>query len=173
MSRYELKLVDSSRRLADMLAEDIGDDREKFSEIMTLAMRDEYPLSMRAARVAALCIEKQRIPDQDYLPQIIENISRLKVEGVRRSFLKILAEQPVKMDEDTLGKLTDQAFNWLCDTKEAIAVRYYCIDIILKVVSVYPEIGKELAECLKNLFDEESAGLKSKSRKVLKYLAKL
>jgi hypothetical protein len=173
MITYEKKLVDSSRSLADILVADIGNDHEKFSAMMTIAMEDEYPISMRAARVIELCTENNHLLVIDHLPFIIGKIGKFKVEGVRRAFLKILAERMADIEEDSVGKLTDLAFGWLCNRKEAIAVRYYCIEILVKVVTEYPDISTELIACLNNLLEEDSAGLRSKSRHVIKQLEKL
>jgi hypothetical protein len=167
---YTGKLVDSSRLLADILVSDIGNDLLKFDEMLRIAFRDEYPVSMRAARVISLVAERNRELIDPYIPIITDMIIKCRVDGVKRSFLKILAETPAQFDEKTIGKITDMAFKWIDDPKQAIAVRYYCIDILLKISSDYPEIGMELSEILKNMIVDTSSGLKSKSRKVLKYL---
>jgi hypothetical protein len=173
MHNYEAKLVDSSRLIADMLVADIGDDRDKFAEMMMLSFRDEYPLSMRAARVIALCVENNTTLIIPHLQRMVDTIDTISVEGVKRSFLKIFAEMPVELNEDMLGILTDRSFNWLVDPKEAIAIRYYAIDILVKVVKLYPEIKIELTESLNSLLDDDSTALHTKGRKVLKYLDKL
>jgi hypothetical protein len=173
MYNYESKLVDSSRLIADMLVSDIGNNKEKFAEMMNLALRDEYPLSMRAARVIALCVEINTELIAPHLHGMVEALDRISVEGVKRSFLKIFAEMPVELDEDMLGILTDRSFNWVVDQKEAIAIRYYAIDILVKVVKLYPEIKVELTESLNSILENDSSALLVKSKKVLKYLQKL
>jgi hypothetical protein len=173
MNDYTGKLVDSSRLLADILVRDIGNDPLKFAEMLNIAFLDEYPVSMRAARIISLVSERNQELIEPYIPEMTDMIIKCRVDGVKRSFLKILAESPVQFDETIIGKLTGMAFDWIEDPKQAIAVRYYCIEIILKIAADYPEIGMELAEVLKNMIDETSSGLKSKSRKVLKYLARV
>jgi hypothetical protein len=173
MCNYDLKLVDSSRLLADILVKDIGNEPDRFAEMIGIAFRDEYPVSMRAARIVALCAEQHIELINPYVFQIVESIGEIKVDGVKRGFLKILAELPLVLDEQSLGIITDLAFNWLNDPKQAIAIRYYSIDILYKVAAIYPEIGVELSALLKSLADDSSSGLKSKSKKVLKYLKRM
>jgi hypothetical protein len=170
MYNYDSKLVDSSRLVADMLVKDIGNEDSKFHEMLTIALLDEYPISMRAARVIALCTEQNPKLMESYISQLIYSLGTLRIDGVKRSFLKIIAETTIIPDEESIGILTDLAFTWLDDTKQAIAIRYYCVDILLKVSNLYPEIGDELQILLKNLLEGESPGLKSKSKKVLNYL---
>ena len=173
MYNYELKLVDSSRLIANIVVADIGNDAKKFAEIMELALRDEYPLSMRAARVIALSTEKHSDLIVPHLQSIIDTLDSIRVEGVKRSFLKIFAEMPVELNEDMLGIITDRSFNWLVDPKEAVAIRYYAIDILLKVTRLYPEIKVELADSLNSLLEDNSSALHAKSKKAINYLNKL
>ena len=173
MHNYESKFVDSSRLIADLIVADIGNDAKKFAELMELSLRDEYPLSMRAARAMALCIEKHPILILPHLQSMIDALDSISIEGVKRSFLKIFAEMPVDLNEDMLGILTDLSFNWLGNPKESIAIRYYAIDILVKVVKLYPEIRNEFTESLNSLVDNDSTALLAKRRKVINYLNKL
>jgi len=172
MYNYESKLVDSSRLVADMLVQEIGDEVSKFNEMLTLSLKDKYPVSMRAARVIALCAERNPKLIEPFFNQFILPLKILKVDGVKRSFLKILAETSLIYDEESAGILTDIAFSWLEDSRQAISIRYYCIEILLKVSKQYPEIGNELQEMLEDLLKDSSSGIKSKSRKVINFLKK-
>jgi hypothetical protein len=138
-----------------------------------LALRDEYPLSMRAARIVALCTENNPQLIEPHLQTIVDALEGIQVEGVKRSFLKIFAETSIRLNENMLGFLTDRCFTWLADPKEAIAIRYYAIDILLKVVKLYPEIKVELSESLSSILQNDSSALKAKSRKVIKSLEKI
>jgi hypothetical protein len=167
MNNYKLKLVDSSRLVADILVQEIGDDEVKFSEMLEIALLDKYPISMRAARVVALCDEVNPSLIHNSYKKIMISLPYLKVDGVIRSFLKILADSTQNFDEESAGLITDLAFKWLGDSNQAISIRYYCIEILLKIAVKYPEIGDELNILLENLPDDISAGLKSKSSKIL------
>ena len=173
MRNYKSKLVDNSRLLADILVKDIGNDTVRFKEMMNLALLDRYPLSMRAARVVALTAEGH--PDFliPFIPQLISRLQHLTTEGVRRSFLKTLSEHSYPFSEEQLGILADLAFTWLSDPKEAIAIRYYSIEILLIVAKLYPEIRIELKSILEELLEDQSSGLRAKSIKVINYLRKL
>jgi hypothetical protein len=173
MFNYDLKLVDSSRKLADILVHDIDKSEKKFSEMINLAFQDKYPLSMRAARVVALCCEKNRYLLEPYLILIIDSLEKFRVNGVRREFMKLIVEWPNKLNDNSIGKITELAFNWLVDTKQPIAVRYYSIEVLIKVADIYPEIAIELMEILNGLIENGSSGLKAKSKKVLMYLKHL
>ena len=173
MHDYESKLVDSSRVLADILVQDIGNDKERFAEMMDLSFRDEYPLSMRAARIISLIAEIYPELLNSYIPKIITKLQHLKTEGVRRGFMKALSESSYSFNDEQMGILTDLAFTWLPDPREPISIRYYSIEIILKISQKYPELRIELKALLNELLKNGTSGLKAKSRIVLNYLKRI
>jgi len=170
MFDYESKLVDSSRILADILVEDIGNSKEKYSEMVAVAMLDKYPVSMRAARILTLCKSKNQTLIKPHIKTIVRSLKNLKVEGVKRGFLKILSEVPDIIKEDCLGLLADMAFDWMGDPKQAIAIRVYAIDLLLYVVKKYPDLTHEFASNLETIMEDGSSGLKSKSKHTMRKL---
>lgn len=173
MSDYEVKLVDSSRALIDILAAEIGCNSEKYSEMFTIAIRDKYPLSMRAARVLQFCTEKYPSLVLPYLKNIISLLDKLKVDGGKRSFLKMIMASPTLPDEDSLGLLIEFCFTALQDNKQAIAIRAYSIDLLLKIILFYPDLAHELILILESREMEESAGMKRKHKHILNLLRKM
>ena len=173
MYDYESKLVDSSRVLADMLVQDIGNNPEKFREIINISFRDEYPVSMRAARIIPLITEIYPELLNPYIPWIITKLQHLKTEGVRRGFLKALSESSYSFNDEQMGILANLAFTWLPDPKEPISVRYYSIEIILKISEKYPELQIELKPLLHELLQDAPSGIKAKSQIALNYLKRV
>jgi hypothetical protein len=170
MQNYETKLVDSSRMIADILTADISNDQARFDEMFELAMRNVYPLSIRAARICEMCISLHKHLILSRLNDLIDIIENSKIEGVRRSFLKVLAGNPFILSEELQGRLVDLAFGYISDNKEAIASRSYSIDIILKLLKKYPELKSELIYTFEEMTRDASIGLRTKSKKLLKQL---
>ena len=168
MYNYESKLVDSSRMIADILVADIAGDQDRFDEMFEITLQNSYPLSMRAARIIEICVSKHRkfiLPHLNKLPEYIEASD---VDGVKRSFLKILSETSLPQDENFLGLLTDLAFAYIENNNEAIAVRAFSIDILLKISKTFPDLKSELIPLLQNMAEISSKGLESKCKKILK-----
>jgi hypothetical protein len=170
MYNYELSLVDSSRKLVDIMVAEIGNNQEKFDEMVMLALSDVYPVSMRAARIMTVSTFKHKHLLKPHLEAIIKMLPGAKVDGLKRSVLKILAEIPFELDEESIGLLTDTTFNYLVDPKEAIAVRAFSIGILLNISRRYPEIKPELKAILESILPGSSVGLKSKCRKTLRLI---
>jgi len=170
MFNYESKLVDSSRILADILVADIGNSQEKYNEMVAVALMDKYPVSMRAARILTLCKSKNQTLVKPHIKTIVQSLKSIKVEGVKRGFLKILSEVPDIINEDCIGLLTDLAFDWMGDPKKAIAIRVYSIDLLMHVVKKYPDLGHEFASNMETIMEDGSSGLKSKCKHTLRKL---
>jgi hypothetical protein len=172
MQNYEMKLIDSSRMIADILTTDILDDQNRFDEMFELSLREEYPLSMRAARIIELSTFKYKRLVLPHLDELINAIENSKIDGVRRSFLKILAELPIVLDDNAQGRLVDMAFSYIGDNKEAIAIRAFSLDLLVKTCRNYPELNNELIYILEEMTKASSVGLQTKSRKILALLKK-
>jgi hypothetical protein len=170
MSIIEHQLVDSSRIIADMAVAHIGNDQPLFDDAIELLLRDIYPLSMRSARVVQLVVQKHPNLLRPHVQTLISAISKSKVDGVKRCALKILSETPVFITEDEFGELADICFSFAEDEKNAIAIRAFAIDILLKVAKKYPEVMPELRAILESITPHGSAGLKNKCNKILKKL---
>lgn len=167
MRNYEEKLVDSSRFIADALVEDVGSDPERFNEMLELALLDKYPLSMRAARVISMVVESFPQLFNKHLDLVIKMLPEMKIDGVKRGFLKIFAEFPPELNEDQLGLITDLCFTLLDDPKQAMAIRYYSMEILSRVCSLYPELKNELSAILEELAKDGSPGLRARSTQIL------
>lgn len=170
MSSIEGQLVDSSRLIADMAVQNIGSNQELFDDALALMLKDTYPLSMRSARVVQLVAEKHPNLLREHVQTIISALSKSKVDGVKRCILKMLAEIPVYISEDEFGELADICFNFAEDEKQAIAIRAFSIDILLKVIKRYPEVKPEFRAILESIMLDGSAGLKNKCKNILKKL---
>ena len=170
MPSLEKILVESSRELTDIMVAEIGDNQSRFDEIMELVYIDRYPVSMRASWVAYLAYEKYPHLTDPHIERILEALRNTKIDGVKRSGLKIAYDYVPKLSEDSFGELADLAFNWAEDPRQAIAVRAFSIDILLKVIEIYPEAKPEVIAILEAIIPDGSRGLKNKCHKSLKVL---
>ena len=164
----ENSLVDSSRRLVDMVADAIITEPARFPELLKIAQTHPYPLSMRASRVADICSEKYPEIGLPYIEDIANLVFETKNESVRRNFLRILTRHYHCLREEKTGMLIDACFNWLTSEKTAIGIKAYCIEILYGISQQYPELKNELAAILQSQFPYLSAGLKVRAKKYLK-----
>jgi len=170
MATIEEQLVDSSKMLADIIVNKIGNNKQQFSEAIELMLKDKYPISMRAGRIVHFVSEKHPHLVAPYYERMVNLLPTARVDGVKRSIQKIMYETPYDLTEEMWGKLTDISFNFIEDPKQAIAIRAFAIDFIVKTLNIYPEIKPELIALLESVRIDCSVGLENKCRKLIQKL---
>lgn len=172
MPDFEAGLYDSGRHTADMAVEAVGNDPERFAHLLNICFSSAYPLNMRSARVIELSCEKNPTLILPWLNEVIEKIAVSENSGVRRGFLKTLANQvDFRLLKDN-GTLLQLSFDWLASSKETVSVRYYCITIIEKMCIYEPDLIPEFRSLLEFCLPESSPGFQNKALKTLKKLPK-
>jgi hypothetical protein len=162
-------LFDGSKAAVEITMKTIEKQPELLEEVFNLCY-EKYPVSMRAARVIQFYYEQH--PDEliDYLPAIVDELLTTKVDGVKRSFLKILILTKNICELDKSALLFDKCIEWLLYEKESIAVKAYSIDLLEKFVKEEPELKNELIICFDNFPEMESIGLRKRMKNVIKSL---
>jgi hypothetical protein len=167
-SLNELLMVENSRRNTDLIADLILKKTELFDELIRIYLKNEEPVSRRAAWVADVITEKH--PDL-LSPFIEEMATRLKTfthDGMKRESLKMLARSP--LPELNLGQLITLCFDWLTSGKESVAVKMFSMEILYRISQQEPEMKKELADSIEWRMQEETPGFRAHGKKLLKRL---
>jgi len=167
---FEAQLVDSSRLIADLVTENVGNNPSHFNELMELSFGAKHKISMRASRVAVFCVQKFPYLIEPYLDKIIFSLP--DDESVRKNFMKILAETNLKFNEDQLGILFDTCFEILLNDKSTVANKIYSMEILYKISEIEPDLKIELISAIEDQIPKGSSGVKLFGRKLLKKLYK-
>ncbi len=165
---FEAQLVDSSRIIADMVAENAGNNKEHFKELMRLSFDGKPKIAARASRVATLCVEKYPYLIEPYLDKIINSLP--ENESIKKNFLKILGEADIKYNEDQLGILFDNCFEILVNDISSIASKVYSMQILYNISEVEPDLKIELISAIEEQIPRGSSGVKYFGRSILKRL---
>lgn len=169
MNLREAILEEHSKAQADRIAAYIGTDTERFDELMQLIFHDEYRVVQRATY--ALKKVGDKYPKM-ILPYLEEMIPKLRQEEIhvafRRNALSVIAD--LKIPEKYIGELADICFGFLESRKETIAVRAHSMTILEQVCEYEPELTNELVLLIEEFMPHESAGFKSRGKRILKRL---
>ena len=120
-------LREHSKQQALKIANYIGDDQHRFSELMTLFLESEYRVTQRAAWIVSHCCDNHPRLLDPYLAKIICNLEGDIPVAVKRNTVRIL--QSVDLPEELMGSLADHCFQYLSGTKEPIAVKVFSMTI--------------------------------------------
>ena len=169
MQKYILELLetDSSRVIADLISNEVGDNSEYFKILFDFCLSKPYPVCMRAARALPFCVENHNFLMNPFLDVIVELTLNAKIEGVRRGFLSAISKLPDIVNLKDSGLLINQCYDWILSQKENPAIRIYSIDVIFGACKAEPLLKTELISVLEMVKDDNSAAVRSRSKKVL------
>lgn len=170
MNIKEQLLVELSHFNMNYIADSIGADPEKFKYLMHLVLMDEDPVPPRAAWVAEIVTQKDPSLVKPYVGKMVKRLESFTHPGTRRNVLKILMR--TRIPEKYQGHLIDICFRWILDEDKKVAAKVFAMQIIENHLPQYPELAVELSEVINDQFNKNSAGFKSRGRKVLKNLQK-
>lgn len=167
-----LLLAGNSRSYTDSMVDLIEQKPELFEDFWTLFISIQEPVSRKAAWIISHAAF--RIPHlirEEHLREMVVSAPGMKHDGKKRNLAKVLTL--VKIPEALYGEVLDLCFRWLNDSGESIAVRAYCMDVLLTISIEIPEIRGELVSTIENHMDRFSTGLKNKGGKVINKLIRL
>jgi hypothetical protein len=172
MTLDDFLLFEMSRRNTDLVAELILKKPALFEELFRIFMRNEEPVSRRAAWVVDTVTENQPDLLKPHLTRILEMLEVFSHDGLKRHSLRMLSRSPLPEEEEQIGKLMTLCFEWLLSPKEAVSVKVYCMELLYRISQVEPDLKKELAESIEWRLNEETPGFKNRGQKLLKKLYK-
>jgi len=170
MDIREQLLVELSHFNMHYIADVLGTDPLHFRSIMEMILYDKDPVPPRAAWVAELMSQKDPELIKPWVGKIVQNLEKFTHPGTRRNTLKIFMR--TEIPEEHQGMLIDICFRWVMDEDKKVASKIFAMQIIENHIPLYPDLSVELSEVINDQWDKNSAGFKSRGRKVLKNIQK-
>ncbi len=170
MNLKEEILYEHSKAQATRLAAYIGDDVEKFAELMDLVLGEDEKLSQRAAWVMSHCadtVPKLIVPHIGAMMTVFETTPHV---AVRRNITRVL--QLVDIPEIHQGKLVNICFDVLLNPKAANAVRVFSMSILYNITLQQPELRDELRIVIEDMLPHGTPAIKSRGKRILKAMNK-
>ena len=125
----QMLMQEMSRRNTDQMAMLVRQNRQIFDELFSIFLKNEEPVSRRAAWVLDISSEEDPGLLANSLDQLVYNLPFCQHEGMKRHSLRMLARSPLP-SEEAHGRLISLCFDWLLSAKAPVAVKVHCIDIL-------------------------------------------
>lgn len=171
MNIRESLLEEHSKSQAQKIAVWIGDQPERFAELIRLMLEDEYRVSQRAAWVVTHCLDQYPQLIEPHLEKLVYNMRQAgQHDAIRRNTLRAL--QFVDIPEPLWGEVADIAFQLLVDPKEPVAIRVFAMTVIWNICQHVPELQQELKLIIEDQWDHASAGFRSRGKRILREMEK-
>jgi hypothetical protein len=168
-SLNEFLLMEMSRQNTDRVADLVVQKTELFEELFSVYIRNEEPISRRAAWVIDIVSEKHPELIDSRIDEIVKMLPQFSHDGLKRHSLRMLSRSPLPTG-DRLGELMTICFDWLLSPSEAVAAKVHCMDILFRISEIEPDLKKELADSIEWRMNEGTPGFKNHGIKVLKKL---
>lgn len=148
------------------IANYIGDNPDRFAELMKHLLGPVYRLSQRAAWPVSYCIERRPELVKPYFNVLIKQLERADTHvAVKRNVARLF--QFVEIPKRYHGRVFDACYNLLADPAQPVAVRVFSMTVAAKIAEKQPELLDELRLVAAKYPQAATAGFRSRARRVL------
>src|SRR3954468_9694382 len=160
-------LQERSKARCNKIIAYIGNNKERFAELMRIFFEGEYRLTQHAAWPMSYCVQNHPGLIDPYLKKIVEKLSNPnEPAAVTRNIVRLL--QDVDVPKKYHGKLMTACFNFLQSNETPVAIKAFSMTILHNLSSQYPEIIREVKTIIEERWPFESAAFRSRARNFLK-----
>lgn len=142
------------------------DNEDRLKNFINSLAKPGASVSGQSFWVLSYCAEKR----PNWIRPQIGKLLRIVEDGnapvaVKRNVMRAL--QFVDIPARFHTRAINQAFAFLADPKETVAVKVFSMSVLAKLVDVYPELRREWEIVIEDQLPHASAGFRSRARKVL------
>ena len=150
----------------------VDSNQQRFDELFKLFLHDEYRVVQRSAWPVSHAVIAHPEFIKDHWAAFITNLKKPNLhDSVKRNSIRLL--QYINIPKKYQGEIMNICFSYLESPTEALAIKVFSMSVLLKLAKLYPEIMTELKIIIEDQLPGQSAGFKSRAKKVLSQLDKL
>ncbi len=159
-------LAEHSKRQTMAIVKYIGDDAERFAELMKIFFAGECRLTQRAAWPMNYCAEYYPQLIQSYLPKLISCLKQTGAhDAVKRNIVRLL--QYVEIPPRLAAKIYSHCVDLVIDPSEPIAVRVFALTVAARIAKAEPALRNELQLIVKQHLPHTTIAFQKRARAVL------
>lgn len=163
-------LKEHSKAQCARIVDWVGTDQKRFDELFRLFLSDEYRVVQRAAWPVSLAAIAHPSLIKKHWSALVKNLEKPGIhDAVKRNSIRLL--QDIEVPGKYQGAIMDICFRFLQSPTEAVAVKAFCITVLGNLAKLYPEILPELKLILEEQLSNQTAALRSRTKKLFKDLS--
>lgn len=169
MNIKEEILKEHSKAQCTKVVKWVGSSQQRFDELFAIFLNEEYRITQRAAWPVSYCVMANPSFINKHWKKLISNLKKTKLhDAVKRNSIRLL--QDMEIPEKYQGDLMDICFRYLESPTEALAVKVFSMTVLGNLAKKYPDIKSELKFLIEDQMLHQTAGFKSRGKKILKQL---
>ncbi len=154
-----------SKSQAEKICNYVGNDHERFAELMRLMMGPVYRITQRAAWPVSYCIERHPELIEPYWGKLAHQLEREDAHvAVRRNVVRLL--QFVEIPKRYRGRIFDACYNLVADASQPVAVRCFSTTVAANIAKDDPALLNELQMAATAHPKTATAGMRARFRRV-------
>jgi hypothetical protein len=158
-------MAEHSKRQTMAIVEFIGNDAQRFSELMELIFAGEYRLTQRAAWSMNYCAERHPELIRPYLSKLLDCLERDDMhDAVKRNVLRML--QYVDIPRRLAGKVYGHCIDLIDDAYEPAAVRAFALTVAARIAKSEPHLMNELRLIVSKHLPHSPAAFQKRAREL-------
>lgn len=163
-------LKEHSKAQADRIVKWIGNDQKRFDCLFKLFIHDEYRVVQRAGWPLSNCVVENPGFIKKHWKALLENVNKPDLHNsIKRNSIRLM--QDIEIPQKYHGAVMDTCFRFLESPTEALAVKVFSMTVLANLAKHYPAIKTELKLLIEDQLPHQTAGFKSRAKKVLKQIA--
>lgn len=169
MNLREEILKEHSKAQCTKIVKWVGSSNQRFDELFNLFLHDEYRVVQRAAWPVSYCVDEHPGLINKHWKELMQNFKKPDLhDAVKRNSIRFMQE--IELPQKHHGEIMDMCFKYLESPTESLAVQIFSMSVLGNLAKHYPEIKTELKLIIEEQLPHQSAGFKSRAKKVLKQL---
>lgn len=165
-------LKEHSKAQCNKIVKWVGSSQQRFDELFHVFLNDEYRVVQRAAWPVSYCVDAYPSLINKHWKELMENLKKPNLhDAVKRNSIRLM--QDIELPKAYHGEIMDRCFTYLESPTEPLAVKCFSMTVLQNLAKDYPEIKSELKLIIEDQLPHQTAGFKSRGKKILKELEKL
>ncbi len=170
MNLREEILKEHSKSQRDKIVSWVGDSKQRFNELFSLFLNDEYRVTQRAAWPVSYCVEAHPEFIKDNFWKLLKNLEKPNLhDSIKRNSIRLL--QHVSIPKKHQGQVMNVCFEYLESPTEAVAIKAFSLTVLGSLAKQYPEIIPEVKLLIEDQLPHQTAAFKSRAKVFLKSVA--
>jgi hypothetical protein len=165
MNLEEAILKEHSKNQCNKIVRYIGDNNERFAQLMKAFFEGNYRVTQRAAWPMSYCVRNHPQLIRPYFKKLLDNLQKKDLhDAVARNTVRLL--QDVEIPEKYHGKLMGICFDFIQSNEIAVAIKAFSLTILQNLSEQYPDIIPELKLIIEQRWEHESAAFRTRAKKI-------
>lgn len=150
----------------------VAGNQDYFDDLMRIFLGKDKELARRAAWSLSYIVIRDPSLVQKWFPKIIRNLLiENQHPAMYRNTFRFLEAIPIPRKYSAIT--IDAAFKFILNAANPVAIRAFAMSTAMNVVRSHPALAGELELVVRQMLNEESPGIRSRSKRVLAELEKI